>query len=213
MKRFVLCLAALLLVPAVSMAQPIDGAANINMIMTPASYGGCADPQYDFIDQGSCTSLGGNQSPIAGQTFVWVVASREGGFPSIGGAQFGVSHSGVGGWTLCTGGSEIPQLPEWPSSGAGNIATWGGGCYTPAGTAARVGFFSVADGAAFSGDVIQDPRIAAALWIDCGAPPDIPPTEFEVCSQNLGGFGNLLCGDNCFVPTREASWGQIKALF
>ena len=218
MKRFVLCLAALLLVPGLAMAQPFDGAANSNLIMTNPSYTACDPALVQGVEDGSCTSLVANQVGVPGQSFMWVVVSRSGGFPSIGGAQFGVTHNGVLGWSLCTGGNGIGST-DWPNSGEGMAATWGGGCFTPGGSNALVGYLTVGDGSAVSAQVVQDPRTSTALWADCGNPPDVPPTEFEICPENLGGLdtagtSNLVCDDNCgSVPTQEASWGQIKSLF
>jgi len=159
MKRIALCLAALI-IPAMASAD-IDRDSNINAYVTAASYSGCDDPAFDQIDAGDCAGLG--QAAFAGPAFVWVVASREGGYGNgIGGLQFGLDHTLSGGWALCTGGSEIPE-DGWPASGTGNAVTWGGGCYNPAGAAAQVGYVAVGDGAVGPIAIIADPLRHAAL--------------------------------------------------
>ncbi len=211
MKRLAMCLATLM-IPAASFAQD-DVDANMNVFITLPSYAGCGDPAFEAIDAGTCADL--VSSPSGGPGFLWVVSSREGGYPDgIGGAQFGLNHDLGGGqsWTLCTGGSEIPE-PGFPDSGTGNAVTWAGGCYNPAGSAARVGFISVALDAAGSLAVTGDPRIGEAVYADCSA------LLYRICDRNLGGADlasgtNPICGDNCeSTPVQETSWGAIKSLF
>ena len=209
MKRIALCLAALM-IPAAASAQDVD--ANINLAVTPASYSGCADgTQYD---SGDCSGLGG--AGDAGPSFVWIVASREGGYGNgIGGAQFGLNHDlSVDNWALCTGGSEIPE-GGWPASGTGNAATWGGGCYNPAGAAANIGYLTVGAGTPTGNAAVTgDPRIGEAVYADCDA------AVSGICDQNLGSIdmaagSAAVCGDNCEVgtPTLDSSWTTIKSLF
>ena len=216
MKRLALCLLMLAL-PAAAFAAD-DGDVNFNLLITQPSYTGCADPAFDFMDQGNCTDLSSPAFP--GAALVWVLVSRNGGYPiGIGGAQFGIGYDagaldGVS-WTLCTGGSEIPE-GGWPANGTGNAVTWAGGCYNPAAGNARVGFFLAPDGSAALGvSVVPDPRLAdpIAQYADCDA------TLYDVCAQNLGsavlanGTAPLcenLCGG---TPTLEKTWGEIKSMF
>ena len=209
MKRLALCLAALV-VPAIVSAQETDVNANFNIAVTQPSYGGCADPVFDFVDEATCSDL--DLGPVAGPAFVWVITSREGGYPlGVGGAQFGLEHDLSGGWSLCTGGSEIPE-DGWPASGTGNAVTWGGGCYEPVGGNAKIGFVAVNDGDMGSIQVTADPRIGQSLYADCDA------VLHDVCAENLGGgpLADLavICGDNCAgVPTESKSWSEIKSLY
>lgn len=213
MKRLAL-VAVAALIPATA-AQAQDTLANMNLFITIPSYTGCADVLFDSIDSGDCSGL--TSDGVDGTAFVWIVASREGGFNGggVGGAQFGVEHTGVEttGWTLCTGGSEIPE-GTWPASGSGNAVTWGGGCYDPAGSAAKIGFFGVNNGATGTMAVTADPRIAEALWASCDQ------TTYDICGDNLGGAELASgttpgCGDLCEggTPTEGVTWSQVKALF
>lgn len=205
----------MLAIPAAAMAQTdIDASVNYNLHITLPSYSGCADAAFDYIDDGFCAGL--NSTSSIGPAFLWVVISREGGFgPGIGGAQFGMEHAGLdhSGWALCTGGSEIPG-DNWPDSGEGNAVTWGGGCYSPGGEAAMVGYFSLNDGTAGNASVTADPRIAEAQWADCDA------TLAGVCGDNLAGTvlsdgTTPICGDFCGggTPTVSTTWGTIKSLY
>ena len=211
MKRLALCLLALL-VPAAVVAQDLDGDMNVNVLITQPSYTGCADPAFEFIDQGNCADLSSDAFP--GGAFVWVVYSHQGGWANgIGGAQFGIDYAGVQvqAWGLCTGGAEIPEA-GWPAAGTGNAATWAGGCYNPPAGNARVGFFTVGDGAAGTIGVIPDPRINDTQYTDCAT------NLFSTCAGNLGsadlaGGTTPLCSNNCGTPVEEASWGRIKGMF
>jgi len=156
MKRFALCLVALML-PVVAFAQS-DGNANINIVITEPDYSGCAGPWPAILEGMDCEDL--VSAPWPGQAWVWVVMSDGDMYPDgLGGIQFGIEHEkALQGWSLCTGGSEIPE-DGWPNSGTGNAATWGGGCYYPPGENAVVGVFPVTDGSAGWMDIIGDPRI------------------------------------------------------
>jgi hypothetical protein len=203
----VLCLAALML-PAISSAQPQDDLSSINVTSTNPSYSGCADPFFEVIDAGNCLDLGGAR--IAGPAFIWVVASRTGGYPDgIGGIQYGIEHDlAIQGWTLCTGGAEIPQ-DGWPDSGTGTAATWEGGCYSSPGENAMVGFASVADGSLGNLQITGDPRLPEpqALWADCSA------VEYEICPAALGSMDVARCESCVGLPTQTTSWGAIKSLY
>ena len=212
MKRLALCL-LVVLVPAAAVAQDLDGDLNANLLITLPSYTGCADPAFEFIDQSNCADL--VSDPVPGGAFVWVVYSHAGGWGNgISGAQFGIDYAGtdVQAWGLCTGGAEIPE-DGWPAAGTGNAATWSGGCYNPAAGNARVGFFTVGDGANGSMSVIPDPRINDTQYSDCDT------NLFSTCVQNLGsadlaGGTVPLCENDCGgTPAEETTWGAIKSMF
>lgn len=149
---------------------------NLNLTLTPASYSGCDDPAFVAIDEGDCGDLA--SAPIEGPAFVWVVAGVGDG--SLAGLQFGAVHdAAVEGWTLCTGGLEIPEN-GWPASGTGIAVTWSDDCYDPPGEVARVGYFRVPDGSAGTVALTADPRIEATLWSSCTG-EDIP-----ICPGLLG---------------------------
>jgi hypothetical protein len=232
MKRVVLALAALSLVPSLAFAQP-DGQANLNVLLTSFDPGFCAGP-FGSIDAGNCADLVAGAA-LPGPAFLWVVVSRDGDFngtpaSSVGGAQFGIQYDPsvlVQGWFLCTGGLEAPD-PMWPQSGTGNAVTFANGCYDSPGTAAKLGLFILASGSGGPVGTIEDPRIPGSLWVDCGVPPSVPPTEFPICfvdgptwpKGNHGGDSDLtdgtgpVCGDHCGgTPVEYTSWGAIKALF
>jgi hypothetical protein len=206
MKRFVLCLVALML-PVAAFAQA-DGNANINVVVTLPDYAGCAAGLP--FEELTCEDL--VSGTVEGTAFSWIFMSDGDMYPDgIGGIQFGVDYTKtVIGWTLCTGGSEIPE-DGWPNTGTGNAATWAGGCYFPAGENALVGFFTVADGASGAMNVTMDPRIGMAMWSDC------QPFSQEFYPELLGGVDNAAPGppncDEFVVPTIESSWGQIKASY
>jgi len=207
---------ALLTLPALVAAQPLDGAANLNFHHTQASYAGCDDGLWDEIDGGVCADL--DLDPIPAQSFLWFVISRvdvplENG---VGGVQLGIDHvdADVLGWTLCTGGSEIPE-DGWPASGTGNAMTWSAGCYEPAGGhQARIGFITLGDGLVGQFEVTGDPRVGQAVYADCDT------ETYAICFSNLGRYDTGLdfnpptCNPECgSVPSRRSSWGTLKALF
>jgi hypothetical protein len=236
MKRIVLALAALLLVPSFASAQPVDAQANLNVLITPFDNSFCDGP-FGYIDEGSCADLTG-PAGAGDLPFLWLVVSHQGGFNGtppggIGGAEFGVEYDASisnEGWFLCTGGLEAPDA-EWPASGSGNAVTWANGCYIPTGSAARIGFFVLTDATGGPIGLVQHASIGKSLWVDCGVPPTVPPQEFEICfnpgatswpKANHGGDQDVsdgtgterVCDDNCaIIPVKETSWGQIKALF
>ncbi len=166
----------------------------LNVVVTEPSYSGCDDVAFDWIETSDCDGL--SSSPLGGAAFVWVVVSDEASFPSgIGGVQFATTHSmPVGSWTLCTGGNQIPG-EGWPASGSGNAVTWASGCYEPPGTNARVGYFAIDDGSSGTFGIEPDPRVGAALWVECGGDSPVP-----ICSAGLGMLdlatgGSPLCGE------------------
>jgi hypothetical protein len=157
-----------------------DGRFHLNLLITSPDYSGCDDPAYDWIDAGTCADLA--SAPHAGEAFVWVVASRDGGFPGdgIGAVQFGIEYTtAVTEWVLCTGGLDIPQ-DGWPESGRGYAAAWFEGCYRSPGENAKVGYFRVEDGASGSMAIIPDPRVNYVLWALCDA------EYLRVCDSNVG---------------------------
>jgi len=167
-----------------------ESPAIMNLLLSTPSYSGCSDPAFDWIDQSRCEDLWA--PPIDGPAFLWIVANRVGGFlEGIGGAEFGISHEGsVEGWTLCTGGSEIPS-EGWPDSGTGNAVTWPGGCYEPPAETARIGYLSLSGGNSGEFSARPDPRIGAALISTC------TPTSEEICATHLGSV-DLALGTEAF---------------
>jgi hypothetical protein len=159
----------------------------VNLVVTPPSYSGCGDPDYDRLDTLACSDLG--SSPLAGPAFVWIVVTDRDGFPGgIGGIQYGIEYDRVEvtGWSLCTGGSDIP-MSGWPASGSGNASTWSRGCRDMAETTTRIGFLSVASADSGVIEVTGDPRIEGATWAECDA------REHLIPEVNLGG-GDLSLG-------------------
>jgi hypothetical protein len=180
----------------------------------------------------SCDYLDPSFNDFGGQhSIVWVIV---GGVPDgttfgesggVGGLQFGIEYSEgtvVSSWTLCSGGSQIPQQNEggtWPSSGTGNAVTFSGGCKTVTANEdglTKVGYFTIQPRS--SPGVIrftEDPRIGMALAADCAATP------IRICRESLGvgdltvggSGGTNVCGTLCAVPVREATWGSIKAAY
>lgn len=158
-----------------------------NLTVTPPSYSGCGDPAFDELDERSCPDLGSD--PVAGPAFVWVMLSERDSFPGgIGGLQIGVEYEGVdvSGWSLCTGGTDIPDA-TWPGSGSGDAMTWAGGCHDVRGTSTRVGYFTVKSGDTGTMRLTADPRIEATTWAECDT------RTFVVPPGNLGG-GDLSVG-------------------
>jgi hypothetical protein len=152
---------------------------NVNVLLTPASYSGCSDSSFDWIEQSLCFGL--NSSPIAGPALAWVVASEPTGFPGgIASIQFGVEHdASVGSWTSCTGGLEIAE-PGWPASGTGNALTWDD-CVSDTGGNVRVGYFFLSAGDVGTIQVVGDPRQGSqAAYTNCNV------EAVGICRANLG---------------------------
>jgi hypothetical protein len=149
------------------------------VLLTPASYSGCSDSSFDWIEQSLCFGL--NSSPIAGPALAWVVASEPTGFPGgIASIQFGVEHdASVGSWTSCTGGLEIAE-PGWPASGTGNALTWDD-CVSDTGGNVRVGYFFLSAGDVGTIQVVGDPRQGSqAAYTNCNV------EAVGICRANLG---------------------------
>jgi hypothetical protein len=215
-----------------ALAGDSDFPFTINIDFNPPSYSGCADPGLNDSAL-SCGAIDNDLNDYDGApNFGWLLVGgipegTGGGAPGgIGGIQFGISYDEtfvVGSWTLCTGGSQIPQddlMGTWPESGTGNAATWAGGCHlvdqNPDGLTA-IGFLEVDANSNGVIDIMGDPRIGEALAADCAA------SALRICDQLLGrgfAFGGgeragegVTCGFMCAVPTRSTSWGAIKSLF
>ncbi len=224
---------AALLVPVVAKADP--GAIDkytIDVHFQPPSYLGCTEGAVADAAL-NCDVL----NPVAidvGEftpNFAWLIAGSipEGTGPGaeggIGGLQFGLEYPETvflgGGFTLCTGGSEIPQDDldgTWPESGTGNAVTWAGGCYlvtdNPDGVT-KIGFIPINPGSTGFLFVRGDPRIGEAQAAGCDA------ITFRICRQLLGCGqtepggppGEIRCGGFCAIPIVESSWGQIKSAY
>jgi hypothetical protein len=214
---------ALWALPALVGAQPFDRTrfesdpfVALNLHITEADYALWCDA-LDDAAVGVCENLASD--PLPGEAaFLWVVLSCAGGFPDgAGGVEFGIEYEGIGmgGWALCTGGSEIPT-DEWPASGTGNAITWEAGCHVPAGEVAKVGYFIVTDGAAGSVQIVGDPRLAPREALYAGCAPD--PAVFAIPPENLGGAElvdgtNPTCPEPPPTPTQKSSWGRVKELY
>jgi hypothetical protein len=172
--------------------------------IAPASFSAC-DALNESSHQCSNTTVSSSASQ---DLFVWVIVSD---VRDVGGVQFGVEYdSGVGvqAWSLCTGGSQLPDV-AWPSSGSGSAISWAGGCWDR-GSFAKVGFFYVRGGSSGNMRFIADPRIGQLQLADCEA----ELTEF--CPRNgeasLGSSGGFL-PSGCLCTTgfvEEQSWARIK---
>lgn len=163
--------------------------------------------------------------------WAWVVVGGveprvgEGGPGGIGGIQFGIEYDPgvvIYGWTLCTGGSEIPEdgpAGTWPASGTGNAITWFGGCYEVTENddgVTAIGFLTLDMNSIGSLRYTVDPRIGEARMVDCGL------YTHAVCTDLLGRFeadpdggeGQNPCGETCMsTPVRPVTWSSIKGLY
>ena len=216
MKVFVQPALALLiattLATGIADAQPVDAEVTLNLFTNGwygASCQGFEENHYTRCDDVENHPV----PPEANMMFLWVIVSREGGFPNgIGGLQFGIEYDGPATmhWNLCTSGAEIPQ-GGWPESGAGNAVTWEGGCHNPPGENARVGHFILYGELTGTLRLTADPRGGQAVWADC------TPNSYEICPGNLAVIdieehAFPLCGDNCgATPIRVRSWSRIKS--
>ena len=64
----------------------------------------------------------------------------------------------------------------------------------------------------YSVRLTPDPRTGDAAFADCSG------TLWEICEGNLGGgeyplLDELVCGNQCGIPTRATAWSTLKALF
>jgi hypothetical protein len=163
--------------------------------------------------------------------WAWIVVGgvedrdEETGRGGIGGIQFGVEYNpgiAVQGWTLCTGGAEIPEDGPggaWPASGTGNALTWNEGCYEVTENddgVTAIGFLSLDAASTGLLRITADPRIGEAHMVDCGIfthmiCPDLFGT-FDSATE--GDKGQNPCGETCkSSPVRAVTWGSIKDLY
>lgn len=221
-----------LLAGSSALAGDNDYPFTINFDFNPPSYSGCTDPAVADGEL-SCATIDNDLNDYSGApNYAWVMV---GGVPDgtgpgapggIGGLQFGIMYDAsfiVEGWSLCTGGSEIPQTDlggAWPDSGRGNAVTWAGGCYLVEDNSegvTRVGFFTVNSGSDGMIRITEDPRTQEATAAGCDT------MSLRLCRQLLGrgyAFGGgeragdgQTCGFMCAVPTRDTSWGALKAIY
>ncbi len=181
--------------------------------VAPASFSACES----FEDAtASCRDIV-TSTDGSSDSFVWLLASDPGG--EIGGAQFGITYESsvsVATWTLCTGGSQIPD-DGWPGPGAGNAVTWADGCTRTGGAdMAKIGFFYVPGGSAGTMQVIADPRVDQALFADCD---EVDVVSYEVCNVHgkvaIGG-GSGYVPQNCLCAgplIEERTWATIKSTY
>ena len=231
MKRIamgVVAAATIFAIPAGAQPYPY----NLDMHFQPPSYLGCTEGTVaDAVL--NCGIINPNAIDVGAfaPNFIWMIISGvpDGSGPGapggIGGLQFGIEYDASvvlgGSFTLCTGGSEIPQNDAggtWPASGTGNAVTWSGGCYlvtdNPDG-ATKIGFLPIAPGSVGLIRFIEDPRIGQAQAAGCDA------AISRICRQSMGigdctipsGAGEAKCGFLCPVPVQEASWGSIKSIY
>jgi hypothetical protein len=204
----------------------------LGMHFLPPSYVGCNEPAAADAAL-NCTTLDPNAIDVGAfaPNFLWLVvtgvpAGTGAGAPGgIGGIQFGIEYDPTvvlgGPFTLCTGGSAIPQDDldgTWPASGTGNALTFGGGCKlvtdNPDGVT-KLGFIPINPGSSGLIRFIEDPRIGEAQAAGCDA------SIARICRQSMGigdvtiggGRGENKCGFLCPVPVQDASWGSIKSIY
>lgn len=201
----------------------------IDVHFTVPSYAGCQEHAVDDAAL-ACAWLNDTYLDFGQPNFAWVMvgAVPDGDEPDIppgiSGLQFGIEYDPgfvlLGdGWTLCNGGSELPEY-GWPKSGYGNAVTWPGDCYEVHANAdglTRVGYFLVRalDEAVMS--LVEDPRLDQARVVYCDG------MEARVCETSFGegyseeGLGSgTRCGDLCLVgrtPIRETTWGSLKSVY
>jgi len=220
-------IAALWLVTADARAD--DFAYTLTWHFTPPSYSGCGD---FIVSDGaiSCEILDPDFNDLGGQpNFCWAMVGQvpkgtgPGAPGGVGGVQFGIDYDPtvlLSGWTLCTGGSEIPQDdPEgtWPAPGTGNAVTWSGGCYLVTENddgLTRIGYLTI--DAASSGYLFfgVDPRIGDAMGAGCDAATRaICGDMMGIADTTIDGEGENTCRAKCGVPVASTSWGRIKALY
>lgn len=225
MKRFVTGLLAAAFLASPALATEGTFPYTLNVHLSQPSYSGCAEAFMADANFASCANINVNWLDFGAFTpnFAWVMVSNVPADPGtgVGLVQYGLEYSlsaGVGGFTLCTGGSAIDQA-GWPASGTGTAVTWGGGCYFPnnAKGTTKVGFIAINPGSVGTFKLVGDPRLSPqqAIAADCSA------IEYRICSQALGqagiGVGSTAgvntCDFKCFVPTQEESWGSIKSIY
>jgi len=180
--------------------------------IVPASFSACESLNESSLQCSNVTV----SSSASQDLFVWIVVAD---INEVGGIQFGVEYGGgvsIAAWTLCTGGSQIPEEGRWPASGSGNAITWTQGCWNGSGNLAKVGFFYVRTGSSGTMSFIPDPRNNELKWAECG---ETDPALYDFCTRNgeasLGASGGVLPnGCVCTVGfVEERSWGTIKSTY
>jgi len=218
--RTVLLLVAALLTAPGAQAQlgegvaPVDPMTSMNLYLAEPDYDGCGT--FDEGAHDDCDDL--VVAPHPGLTFLWILISREDGYPQgVGGLGFGIAHSGIGtpGWQNCTGGTQFVSN-DWPDSGSGIVIFWQDQCYFPPRENAKIGYFVIEDGASGMFAVIGNPLFNPQVvqWENCDF------EIFDLCEGNLAAveldssFGPV-CGDNCNGPTPvvETTWSRLKGQF
>lgn len=157
---------------------------SLNLFLATPSYSGCDTPEN--LESLSCSEL--LSSPIAGSARLWVVATRQDGFPDgVSAARFGLEHDvTVQAWNLCTGG-EQDHSPGWPSTSTGIVVSWPDSCYVPPGETAVIGYFDLVAGDNGSLHLTPDPRVDLAKIADCDV-------AWEPVSRHDLGQGQLAVG-------------------
>jgi hypothetical protein len=200
--------------------------------MTPASYSSCGGLDDATLTCDPLTGIDPVGDGTLPQQFAWLIAygwedivgwpEHEGSPRGIGAAQFGIHYDidvVVAGWTLCTGGAEIPQNDPvlgitWPDSDSGNAVTWVPvDYYSPSGFA-KIGFFAIPPGSVGRLTVVADPRIGEAQIAAGDATVfTVPPAAYS--SADVDGSnpdnGRAACRD--MVPVEQVTWGRIKSMF
>ena len=250
MMRFatgLVCLAAVSLLAGPASAEDFAFPYSISFHMGSPTYSGCAEGSMadGLLSCGMVNVDGADFGPYT-PVFCWFLV---GGVPEnigglgepggIGGIQFGIMYEPTvrpSGWTLCTGGSEIPQNDldgVWPAAGTGNAMTFGGGCSAVTANVdgmTRLGFMPLTPADTGAMLATEDPRIGIATASDC------VPNSYRVCRQSMGSavahplsapcdeyfaqheLGYPVspcntCGAKCPVPTLDSSWGLIKSQY
>lgn len=227
---------SLLLVGSLLLAGPViagDYPYSVNFHFSFPSYSGCNEATVaDAALTCGVIDTDANDYGPGQPNFVWLLV---GGVPAgsgpgapggIGGIQFGLYHSddgiSISSWTLCTGGSEIPQddlTGTWPEDGTGNAITWAGGCRLVTDNAdglTRIGYFTLFPGPGGVFSIDDDPRTGSAEAAECDASPR------RLCTWLLGrgdttiggGEGENTCDYYCLVdPVAEMTWSGLKAMY
>jgi len=235
MKRFAMGLAAVTLVAGAAQADD-SYPYSVFLHFTQPSFAGCDETVGGFMQDAllNCGVIdtGASDYGSFSPNFLWILVGNvpDGTGPGapggIGGLQFGIEYDATvalgGGFSLCTGGSAIPQddlQGSWPQSGTGNAVTWGGGCGLVTDNedgVTTVGFIPIAPGSSGIFSIIGDPRIDGIVEAaDC----DTNPTR--VCTQALGSAdatvggtgGESTCGIKCATPVAETTWGSLKSMY
>lgn len=216
--------AAVALVSVAGTASAEGGTYGFEIHMAPADYSGCTGIVDADLDCGSIDPVGEEFT----EQFAWVIAwgwENSAEWPEgagIGGVQFAVRYPkdvSITGWSLCSGGSEIPvDNPvdgTWPQSETGIAATWSGGEYMSTSGFAKVGFLVVSDGSFGTLEIV----------------PHVTTDLVEITSGPSGGLTTIVAGEGSWgradvdgtegdtyvvcakVPTESTTWSAIKSMY